>query len=76
MQDGASMRSSPSPIRSHTASAHEDEAAPSSFAQFDAQLRVHELALPVDEAGSADDQKDGTQKVSLSSDEEGKSSGL
>ena len=74
MQESATMRSSPSPIRSPTASA--PEAASSSFDQFDAQARVHELARPADDAGSADDQHDGTQKVSLSSDEEGKISGL
>jgi len=68
------MRSTPSPIRSPTASAL--EATSSSFDQFDAQTRVHELARPVDDAGSADDQHDGTQEVSLSSHEEGKISGL
>ena len=74
MQESATMRSSPSPTRSPTARAH--EAASSSFDQFDDQLAmVHELALPVDDAGNADDQHGGTQKVSLSSEEEEKTSG-
>jgi len=72
VQDSATMRSSPSPIRSPTASA--PEAASSSFDQFDAQASAHELARPVDEAVSADDQHDGL--VSLSSDDEGKKPGL
>ena len=71
MQDGATRRSPPSPIRSPTASA--PEAVPSSFDQFDAQACAHELARPVDEAVAADDQHDGF--VSLSSDDEGKKPG-
>jgi len=72
VQDSATRRSPPSPIRSPTASA--PEAVPSSFDQFDAQACAHELALPVDEAGPADDRHE--DKVSLSSDDEGKKPGL